>query len=430
MKALTATAVLAAALSFQVASAAGIPSAGKPMFQDNPQHTGVSPYAGPQNPRVVATFDTRVNGDPRADIQSAPAVGADGTIYIGNFRGTFTAVRVAPAGSQMQLVWRFQQPGLNSFHTTPAIDADGTVYLPFSEVAAPGQPQPQSPNGYLYAFGPPAAGSTQPTVKWRFALGTRTTSSPVLGPDGTIYEMAGNGDLFAITSAGEQKWKGKVGAPGAVTSPALAPDGTIYTLGLDGRLYATNPDGSPKWSFDYGSLVGSTPPKVVPSAFSGGGFDGKGAGDSPTIGPDGTIYFGASNSNFYAVTPDGKLKWMYEAEREVAGIWSTAVLAPDGNTLYFGNNAGGVYALDAATGQKAWQFPIYGSVYAAPELDKDGRLYVGATVGHVFAIDARTGQQIWDWDAGQSVWTAPALTPDGLLVVGTREGVIYALGEG
>jgi outer membrane protein assembly factor BamB len=431
VKRLTA-ALLAAALSVQVASAAGIPTAGKPMFQDNPQHTGLSPYAGPRSARVVATFDTRQPGDPRADIQSAPAIGPDGTIYLGNFRGTFSAVRLPPSGSQMQLVWQFRPPGMNSFHTTPAIDADGTVYLPFGEVAPQGQPQPQNPQAFLYAFGPAAAGSAEPTVKWRFPLGARTTSSPTIGPDGTVYEMAGSGDLFAVTPTGQKKWQAKVGAPGAVTSPALAKDGTVYTLGLDGKLYATGPDGNAKWSFDYGSLVGSTPQKVPANErpFSGGGSDGKGAGDSPTIGPDGTVYFGASNSNFYAVTPDGKLKWMFEAEREVAGIWSTPALSADGSTLYFGDNAGGVYALDAATGQKRWQFPVYGSIYAAPELDRDGRLYFGATVGHVWALDATSGQQIWDWDAGQAVWTAPAITPDGRLVVATREGIIYALGEG
>ncbi len=42
------------------------------------------------------------------------------------------------------------------------------------------------------------------------------------------------------------------------------------------------------------------------------------------IGPDGTIYIGANNSNFYAIAPDGSQKWLFEAERELAGIWSCA----------------------------------------------------------------------------------------------------------
>ena len=417
------------ALVFALFLAAGLANGGKPMFQDNPQHTGVSPYAGPKSARVLGSFDTRQPGDPRADIQSAPAIAPDGTAYIGNFRGTFSAVKAVPGGAQMQLVWQFRPAGMNSFHTTPAIADDGTVYLPFGEVAQPGQPQPTSPGGFLYAFGPAASGSTEPTVKWRFDLGGRTTSSPIIGPDGTIYELAGSGDLFAINPDGTRKWQAKVGAPGAVTTPALGKDGTVYTLGLDGKLYAVGPDANVAWTFDYGSLQGSTPNKVDSRPFSGGGGDAKGAGDSPTIGPDGTIYFGASNANFYAVGPDGKLKWMFEAPREIAGIWSTAVLNPDGKTLYFGDNAGGIFALDTASGALKWNFPIYGSVYAAPEMDKDGRLYVAATVGHVWALDSTTGQPVWDWDAGMSVWTAPAITPTGQLLVGTRDGQLWLLGE-
>jgi outer membrane protein assembly factor BamB len=166
----------------------------------------------------------------------------------------------------------------------------------------------------------------------------------------------------------------------------------------------------------------------------GFGGDGRGAGSAPTIGPDGTIYFGANNSNFYAFGPDGKMKWLFEAERELAGIWSTAVLSPDGQTVYFGANAGGVYALETATGKKRWQAPLYGTIYAGTELDRDGRLYVSTTSGHVIALEAASGRQLWDWSAnGQpaatSIWTAPAILPDGRLVVADRDGLVYFLAD-
>lgn len=204
-----------------------------------------------------------------------------------------------------------------------------------------------------------------------------------MGPNGTVYEVAGSGDLFPIAPDGSKKWQAKVGAPGAVTSPSLGKDAMVYTLGLDGKLYAVGADANVAWTFDYGSLAGSTSNQVDARPFSGGG-DAKGAGDSPTIGPDGTIYFGASNANFYAVRLDGKLKW---------------------------------------------QFPIYGSVYAAPELAKDGRLYIAATVGHVWALDSKTGRPVWDWDAGTSVRAVSAITPNGQLLVGTRHGQLWLLGE-
>ena len=123
----------------------------------------------------------------------------------------------------------------------------------------------------------------------------------------------------------------------------------------------------------------SGPPVTDPNApFPGA--NGQGSGATASIGPDGTVYVGANNSNFYAVGPDGQMKWMYEAEREVAGIWSAAAISADGQALYFGANKGGVYAVDAETGTKHWQFAVYGSIYASSILDSRGVLYTGTTI--------------------------------------------------
>jgi outer membrane protein assembly factor BamB len=158
------------------------------------------------------------------------------------------------------------------------------------------------------------------------------------------------------------------------------------------------------------------------------GANGIGSGASPTIGPDGTIYIGANNSNFYAITPAGELKWLYEAEREVAGIWSAAALSADGSTLYFGANKGGIYALNAADGTLRWQHRLVGSVYSSPTLDSQGTLYSGSTIGRVLALNAATGEVIFEYEAGAPIWTAPAIRPDGSLVVADLNGRVLLLG--
>src|SRR3979409_1754215 len=96
------------------------------------------------------------------------------------------------------------------------------------------------------------------------------------------------------------------------------------------------PSGTIRWTFRFAEFPGKGKP--VTSHSPPAGADGIGSGASPTIGPDGTIYVGANNSNFYAISPDGHLVWLFEAEREIAGIWSSAALSPDSNTLYFGAN--------------------------------------------------------------------------------------------
>jgi outer membrane protein assembly factor BamB len=148
------------------------------------------------------------------------------------------------------------------------------------------------------------------------------------------------------------------------------------------------------------------------------------------VGPDGSIYVGANNSNLYAISPDGRLEWLFEAEREIAGIWSTAALSPDASAVYFGANKGGIYAVNRADGSLRWEYSIVGSIYSSPAVDATDTLYTGSTVGHVLALDGATGRLIFDYDAQAPIWTAPALRPDGSIVVADRLGRVMLLGEG
>ena len=48
------------------------------MFHDDPQHTGLSGYSCPLSAQTQWAFSTD------SDIESSPAIGADGTIYVGS----------------------------------------------------------------------------------------------------------------------------------------------------------------------------------------------------------------------------------------------------------------------------------------------------------------------------------------------------------
>jgi outer membrane protein assembly factor BamB len=148
-----------------------------------------------------------------------------------------------------------------------------------------------------------------------------------------------------------------------------------------------------------------------------------------TIGPDGTLYVGASNSNFYAIDPSGNQKWLFEAERELAGIWTAACLSPDASVLYFGANKGGLSAQNTRDGSLQWQFPVYGSIYGSAALDARGTLYVPTTVGSVYAVDSASGEKVSEYSAGAAVWTATTIRPDGTLAFVDRNGRVFILGE-
>jgi outer membrane protein assembly factor BamB len=406
------------------------------MYQMDAQHTGRSPHAGPRKLALRRTFDaskvdTPAPAFPRPDIQSSAAVAPDGTMYIGLHSGTLFAVADPGQGEQLAARWRFHPAGASSWHATPAVGDNGDVYLGFSPSSE--TPDAPPPAATFYALRAPRW-RLDPQVVWSVDLGPgRQTSSPTLGPDGTVYVVSGVGRLVALTPEGQVKWS-LVTGPSVRSAPALGRDGTVYVASMDGQLYAVSPPasgsaGPPRiqWRFSFGAHLGPTP--LVTAKAPPTGADGIGTGASPTVGPDGTIYIGANNSNFYAVAPDGTLKWLYEAEREIAGIWSTAALSADSSTLYFGANRGGIYALDTQDGSLRWRFDIPGSVYSSPALDSEGVLYTASTAGHIYAIKSVTGELLAEYNVEAPVWSAPSLRPDGSLVVADRRGRVLLLGN-
>jgi hypothetical protein len=67
-----------------------------------------------------------------------------------------------------------------------------------------------------------------------------------LGGDGTIYAVAIDGTLRAVTPRGIEKWAVWIDA--SATAPVIDASGMIFELGLLG-LYAFTPDGQEAWLF-------------------------------------------------------------------------------------------------------------------------------------------------------------------------------------
>jgi outer membrane protein assembly factor BamB len=418
------------------------------MYQMDALHTGRSPHTGPrrltlQRSIALTAPELRPADAPAIttpDIQSSIVVGPTGTIYATTFSGWTYAVRDSPTASdRLELAWRFRPAeGGSPAHGTAAISPDGTVvYVGYGVGMAPNQ------KAVLYALRPPSSGQDA-QIAWQADLGPGgAANSPTLTADGTVYYVTVQGLLSAIDNGGRVKWTAQIGTTGQTqfgqtvkVAPAVAPDGTVYIGAITGSLYAVAPpsgngnQGSVKWSFDFGEHLGPTPLVSTPVTNGGNrGQDAIGSAASATIGPDGTIYIGANNSNFHAIDPSGRQKWMYEAERELAGIWTTAALSPDASVVYFGANKGGMYALNTRDGSLKWKAPVFGSIYSSPALDARGTLYTGSSIEHVFALDSSSGERVADYAAGAAVWTAPAIRPDGTLAVGDRTSRILVLGD-
>ncbi|HYG36666.1 MAG TPA: PQQ-binding-like beta-propeller repeat protein [Clostridia bacterium] len=239
-------------------------------------------------------------------ILASPAIGADGTVYVGSISSRSNKLFALSPEGVVKWVFTmrpvsFIPPGPYQF-SSPAIGPDGTIYV-------------GSIDKNLYAINPDG------TTNWVFPLVSATNSSPAtasptyaspaIGADGTIYIGADNGVVYAIDPKGVAKWK--VQLPQFVeSSAAVSDDGTIYLgcAGRDGAFYALRPDGTEKWSF----------PSVGVSA-------------SPALAADGSIYVGGFISNqLYAFSSSGSVLWSFPVSDP---IFSSPTIGPDG-TIYFG----------------------------------------------------------------------------------------------
>ncbi|MFZ0889493.1 MAG: PQQ-binding-like beta-propeller repeat protein [Candidatus Binataceae bacterium] len=224
-----------------------------PMFHHDRRHSGLSPFSTAADKGIEKwKFPTD------SYVYSSPAIGADGTVYVGSLDNNLYAIR--PSGT---MKWKFAAG--DEVWSSPAVGTDGTIYV-------------GSNDNNLYAVRPNG------TMKWKFQTYGEVYSSPAIGADGTIYVGWDNGNLYAVRPNGTMKWNFHAGRE-VDSSPAIGADGTIYVGSSDyvgsgnNDLYAVRPNGTMKWKFSTGLYVDS----------------------SPAIGADGTIYVGSEDGNLYAI---------------------------------------------------------------------------------------------------------------------------------
>ena len=362
-----------------------------PMFHHDLNHTGLSPYYGPDTPTVKWTFST---GD---NIYGSAAIAEDGTIYVGTRDYcSLTRSRLYATNPDGTEKWHWSPPRYSGswwlvdyIDSTPAVASDGTIYVGCW-------------SRRLYALYPNG------TLKWQFSDSNWKRrrgfvhTSPAIAPDGTIYIGNNNGKLYAINPDGSLKWSYQTGTA-IQSSPAVGSDGTVYVGSCDKKLYAINPDGSLKWKYRTGCAIKS----------------------SPAISSDGTVYVGSYDKKLHAINPDGTPKWKYPTG---CYIISSPAIGSDG-MIYVGSNDGKFHAI-YPNGTFKWHYTTCGTVKSSPAVDADGTIYVGSRDRHVYAINPN-GTLLWKYNTGRRIiYSSPAIASDGTVYIGNKGGKLYAFGPG
>lgn len=166
------------------------------------------------------------------EIHASPAIGADGRVYLCSRRQVLT---FDPHSGEQHLL--FDPPEFKSFEvvgSSPTIGPDNTLYV-------------GSLDGYLYAID-----ALSGSFKARYDAGTKIQTAPAIAADGTVYFGTYGGYFHAVRLEGDHF--ADVAARSYLGNhvagdPVIAPHGTVYTTTRKddvkpGGLYALKGTGS------------------------------------------------------------------------------------------------------------------------------------------------------------------------------------------
>ncbi len=292
-------------------------------------------------------------------------------------------------------------------------------------------------NNPLYDDNRHDADGEEPTEEWRFNTGgTVSFWRAAIGSDGTIYMSALDATLYALNPDGTTKWSFNLTdnndyMPGIDTKGTPDPsDDVIYSDISGNTIIAIDSDGNELWRFGVGTDIDST----------------------PTVGPDGRVYFGTDSGSLYAIDPDARKppaqpfpqpgEWEFPTGGEVDNV---AALNSAASVVYFVSNDNNLYAVNTADGTERWRFPILtepNEIQSSPTVNQsDGTIYVGADDDYLYALKdvARladpTGvggingvQGEWRFQTNGEIESSPALDPiDGTIYIGSDDSNVWAV---
>ena len=247
---------------------------------------------------------------------------------------------------------------------------------------------------------------------WRFPGQTKDVrfravyTEPVVDGD-TLYFASYDGTLFAVSAAdGSLRWQQNGFVGSIVGGPVLAAGRWLVFGTTEGRLYAIDKADrtpAPGWPRDGLRL-------------------GKGVW-APPVAADGTIYAATMDGNLYAIAIDGA-RFLWPQPFHVGAAIPDLSLIRDG-LLFVPSLDRKVYFVETESGREAFP-PVRATawVWTRPAV-ADSTLYFGDFAGTVFAVDITTGAVRWQADVGSKVKAAPAVVGDVLVVADRSPAVSF-----
>ena len=368
-------------------SSIDVPCRLEPFCQLNPSCTGDPSYDDNRHNATFPNWKFYTGGA----ILSAPAIAADGTVYVGSNSTRFYAVN--PDGTEK---WPVNLAGP---WYSPTLTSSGRIYVGTGAT-----------ENRLFAI---RDEGTYGNILWSYPTGGPVTTKPAVGTIGTsngiIYFGSDDGTFRAVNSSGALIWPfTPFGPPQPLrSSPAISTSGnTVYFGSNNGNLYARRAnDGGFVWTVSVGAPFLS----------------------SPVVGPDGTVYVGNDDGRLYAFNgASGTELWRFDTG---APVRSSPALNNDGTRVYIGSESNNRFAVNSATGVEIWRFTgASGDVDSPIRVDSNDHIYFGSDDDNVYALYP-DGTLKWSLTTGGNVEVKPAVKSDGTVYVGSSDGYLYSINQ-
>ena len=159
--------------------------------------------------------------------------------------------------------------------------------------------------------------------------------------------------------------------------------------------------------------------------------DGEEWADSPAV-ANGMLYISGCYGGLYAINAStGNLAWIYptNANEWGYGAWLHAP-AVSGGIVYMGSADYNIYAINATNGSLVWNYTTGSEVRSSPTLAY-GIVYVSSMDCNLYALNASTGALVWEYNGDDYINTnsSPAVADD-IVYIGSGTGStfgVYAL---
>ena len=340
------------------------------MFAASPSHTGV--YGADDNTSLV---DLKWKFKTGGKVFSSPVV-YNNTLYIGSEDHNLYAIDKMTG----KLLWKFHTNG--AVHSSTAV-YKGTAYFGsydgfyYAVNAATGKLKWKFKTGGEKNVGAKGLWTMKPADRYMDDLFDFFLSSPLVSEDShdpIVYFGSSDGNLYALHAlTGKKKWAFRTN--GLIhTIPALY-NGNIYFGSWDTFLYAVDAKtGRLKWKFE----TGKQPVYHVLEGIEG----------SATC-SDGLVYFGSRDGFFYALDAvNGSVRWKYAANNS----WVITTPAVKDNVVYLGTSDTFLFlGLDAKTGREKIRYKTNGYIYSSPAL-AGNTAFFGDFTGSLYAVDINSGK--------------------------------------